>query len=125
MRAQRVPSMMSVCAENNLGALVIQKPPVMTVRKGEAATMDCNSAVDGPRFYKQIPGGIPQFVLNFHKSWSSPTFGSGFSSPKFTVNFVSNSDYHYRFRISNVEEGDSAVYYCKTWDSSASEYVSL
>ncbi|MED6282543.1 hypothetical protein CHARACLAT_033178 [Characodon lateralis] len=102
--------------------VVTQKPPVVMVRKGETATMDCNSALDGPRFYKQIPGGIPQFVLNFYKSWSSPTFGSGFSSPKFRVNHQSNSDY--RLTINNVEEGDSAVFYCQTWDSSAKEYVS-
>uniref|UniRef100_A0A3B3YHU4 Immunoglobulin domain-containing protein n=1 Tax=Poecilia mexicana TaxID=48701 RepID=A0A3B3YHU4_9TELE len=102
--------------------VVTQKPPVMTVRKGETATMECNSAVDGPRLYKQIPGGIPQFVLIFYKGWSGPTFGSGFSSPKFTANHESNSDY--RIRISNVEEGDSAVYYCSTWDESAKEYIS-
>ncbi|MEQ2257743.1 hypothetical protein ILYODFUR_037861 [Ilyodon furcidens] len=102
--------------------VVTQKPPVVTVRKGETATMDCNSALNGPRFYKQIPGGVPQFVLNFYEGWSSPTFGSGFSSPKFTVNHQSNSDY--RLTINNVEEGDSAVYYCQTWDSSAKEHVS-
>uniref|UniRef100_A0A3B4UG23 Immunoglobulin V-set domain-containing protein n=1 Tax=Seriola dumerili TaxID=41447 RepID=A0A3B4UG23_SERDU len=80
------------------------------------------AAVDGPRLYKQIPGGVPQFVLNFYHTWSSPTYGSGFSSPKITVNHQSNSDY--RLIINNVEEGDSAVYYCHTWDDSAKEYVS-
>uniref|UniRef100_A0A3Q1JIV0 Immunoglobulin domain-containing protein n=1 Tax=Anabas testudineus TaxID=64144 RepID=A0A3Q1JIV0_ANATE len=102
--------------------VVTQKPPVVTVRTGESATMECNSALSGPRVYKQIPGGVPQFVLNFHHSWSSPDYGSGFSSSKFTANHHSNSDY--RLIINNVEEGDSAVYYCSTWDSSASEWVS-
>uniref|UniRef100_A0A3P8S2J5 Immunoglobulin domain-containing protein n=1 Tax=Amphiprion percula TaxID=161767 RepID=A0A3P8S2J5_AMPPE len=110
----------SVCVSGV--TVVIQKPPVATVRTGESVTMDCNSAVDGPRIYKQIPGGVPQFVLNFYHSWSTPKFGSGFSAPKFTASHQSNSDY--RWSISNVEEGDSAVYYCATWDSSVSEWVS-
>nr|XP_020502542.1 immunoglobulin lambda-1 light chain-like isoform X3 [Labrus bergylta] len=101
--------------------LVTQKPPVVTLRRGETATMDCNSALDGPRFYKQIPGGVPQFILNYYHSWSSPKYGSGFSSPKFTCTHQSGSDY--RFTINNVEERDSAVYYCQTWDSSVNEYV--
>uniref|UniRef100_A0A4W6FDY0 Ig-like domain-containing protein n=1 Tax=Lates calcarifer TaxID=8187 RepID=A0A4W6FDY0_LATCA len=98
--------------------VVTQKPPVVTVTKGETVTIDCN-AIDGPRLYKQVPGGVPQFVLNFYHTWSSPTYGSGFSSPKITVNHQSNSDY--RLTISNVEEQDSAVYYCHTWDDSAKE----
>ncbi|XP_039679652.1 immunoglobulin lambda-1 light chain-like isoform X2 [Perca fluviatilis] len=104
--------------------VVTQKPPVVTVRKGETATMDCNlGTVTGSaaRWYKQIPGGVPQFMLYFHHSHSSPTYGSGFSSPKFTSNHQSTSDYH--LIISNVEEGDSAVYYCQTWDDSAKEDV--
>ncbi|KAL3053669.1 hypothetical protein OYC64_006065 [Pagothenia borchgrevinki] len=40
----------------------------------------------------------------------------------FTSTHQSTSDY--RLIISNVEEGDSAVYHCHTWDSSAKEYVS-
>ncbi|XP_038133396.1 immunoglobulin lambda-1 light chain-like [Cyprinodon tularosa] len=98
------------------GVVVVSQVPL-----GETANMDCNSAVNGPRFYKQIPGGIPQFVLNFYEDWSAPDFGSGFSSPKFTVNHQSNSDY--QLRISNVEEGDAAVYYCSTWDDSAEDVV--
>ncbi|XP_059204345.1 immunoglobulin lambda-1 light chain-like [Centropristis striata] len=104
--------------------LVTQKPPVVTVRKGETATMDCNlgTVTDNyANWYKQIPGGVPQYVLSFYHEDSSPDYGSGFSSPKFTSTHQSTSDY--RLIINNVEEGDSAVYYCKTWDDSANEVV--
>ncbi|XP_059204348.1 immunoglobulin lambda-1 light chain-like [Centropristis striata] len=104
--------------------LVTQKPPVVTVRKGETATMDCNLGTytgSYARWYKQIPGGVPQYVLTFYHGWSSVRYGSGFSSPKFTSTHQSTSDY--RLIINSVEEGDSAVYYCKTWDSSAKENV--
>ncbi|TKS92027.1 Immunoglobulin lambda-1 light chain [Collichthys lucidus] len=105
--------------------VVTQKPPVVALRKGETATMDCNLGTvtrSGVRWYKQIPGGVPQFVLRFHHSYSSPQYGSGFSSPKFTSTHQSQSDY--RLIINNVEEEDSAVYYCKTWDSSVKEHIS-
>nr|AFJ05589.1 immmunoglobulin light chain [Epinephelus coioides] len=104
--------------------VVTQKPPVVTLRKGETATMDCNLGTVTDRraaWYKQIPGGVPQYVLRFYHSWSSPKYGSGFSSPKFTSNHQSTSDY--RLIINNVEEGDSAVYYCETEDSSVIEHV--
>ncbi|XP_049925774.1 immunoglobulin lambda-1 light chain-like isoform X3 [Epinephelus moara] len=102
--------------------VVTQKPPVVTLRKGETATMDCDVFTDdGSRWYKQIPGGTFKFVLRNHHSYSSPNYGSGFSAPKFTSNHQSTTDY--RLIINNVEEGDSAVYYCATWDSSAKEWV--
>ncbi|XP_078017629.1 immunoglobulin lambda-1 light chain-like [Epinephelus lanceolatus] len=103
--------------------VVTQKPPVVTLRKGETATMDCNlgTVTDAALWYKQIPGGVPQYILKFYHSWSSPGYGSGFSSPKFTSTHQSTSDY--RLIINNVEEGDSAVYYCQTWDNSATEHV--
>ncbi|XP_039904589.1 immunoglobulin lambda-1 light chain-like isoform X1 [Simochromis diagramma] len=104
--------------------VLTQKPPVVSVRKGETATMDCNLGTViyyAAFWYKQIPGGVPQYVVRFHHSWSSPNYGSGFSSPKFTCTHQSTTDY--RLIIKNVEEGDSAVYYCKTWDSSVNEYT--
>ncbi|XP_050929917.1 immunoglobulin lambda-1 light chain isoform X4 [Lates calcarifer] len=104
--------------------VVTQKPPIVTVRKGETVTMDCNLGTgtnDAARWYKQIPGGVTQYVLMFQHGWSSVKYGSGFTSPKFTSNHQSKSDY--RLIINTVEERDSAVYYCKTWDSSVSEYV--
>uniref|UniRef100_A0A3B3TCH2 Ig-like domain-containing protein n=1 Tax=Paramormyrops kingsleyae TaxID=1676925 RepID=A0A3B3TCH2_9TELE len=97
----------------------------MTVSKGGTVTMDCNLGTvtdDSARWYKQVPGGVPQFVLRFYHGWSSPRYGTGFSSSRFTSNHQSKSDY--RLIINTVEVGDSAVYYCKTWDSSADEFVS-
>ncbi|XP_034046187.1 immunoglobulin lambda-1 light chain-like [Thalassophryne amazonica] len=104
--------------------VVTQKPAVVTVTTGNTATMDCNLGTvtnSAARWYKQIPGGVPQFVLYYHHSYSSPEYGSGFSSPKFTSTHQSQSDY--RLIIKNVEQSDSAVYYCKTWDSSVNEHV--
>ncbi|XP_068193339.1 immunoglobulin lambda-1 light chain-like isoform X2 [Antennarius striatus] len=104
--------------------VVTQTPPVVTVRKGETVTMNCNLGTvtnNNARWYKQNPGGVPQYVLRFHHSWSSVEYGSGFSAPKFTSTHQSRSDY--RLIISDVEEGDSAVYYCKTWDSSVNQYA--
>ncbi|KAI4891642.1 hypothetical protein NFI96_018117, partial [Prochilodus magdalenae] len=100
--------------------VVTQKPPVLTATKGEKITMHCNLGTvtnSAAYWYKQVPGGAPQFVLENYHSWSSPSYGSGFSSPKFTSTHSSQSDY--TLIISNVEAGDSAVYYCSTWDSSA------
>ncbi|XP_068575181.1 immunoglobulin lambda-1 light chain-like [Cebidichthys violaceus] len=107
------------------GVTVVTQKPVVTVRRGETATMDCNLGTvtnSAARWYKQIPGGVPQFVLYFHHGSSSPGYGSGFSSPKFTSTHQSTSDY--RLIINNIEEGDSAVYYCNTWDSSVKQWVS-
>ena len=105
--------------------VVTQKPPVLTATKGEKTTMHCNlGTVTDYRavWYKQVPGGAPQYVLRNYHGWSSPSYGSGFSSPKFTSTHSSQSDY--TLIISNVEVGDSAVYYCQTFDSSARARVS-
>uniref|UniRef100_A0A3P8R430 Ig-like domain-containing protein n=1 Tax=Astatotilapia calliptera TaxID=8154 RepID=A0A3P8R430_ASTCA len=105
--------------------LLVTQKTVLSVSKGETATMDCNlgTVTNEPAYwYKQIPGGSPQYVVRFRHDWSSQYYGSGFSSPKFTCTHQSTADY--RLMIKNVEEGDSAVYYCKTWDSSVKEYAS-
>ncbi|XP_049323828.1 immunoglobulin lambda-1 light chain [Astyanax mexicanus] len=105
--------------------VVTQNPPDLTATKGETTTMHCNLGTvtdSAARWYKQVPGGVPQHVLRNYHGWSSPSYGSGFSSPKFTSTHTSQSDY--TLIISNVEVGDSAVYYCTTWDDSAKEWVS-
>ncbi|XP_029692576.1 immunoglobulin lambda-1 light chain-like [Takifugu rubripes] len=103
--------------------VLTQKPTVVSLSRGESVTMDCNlgTSTNYAAWYKQVPGGVPQYVLSWRSSWSSVKYGSGFSSPRFTSTHQSTSDY--RLMINNLEEGDSAVYYCGTWDSSAKEVV--
>ncbi|XP_053532958.1 Ig heavy chain Mem5-like isoform X2 [Ictalurus punctatus] len=79
------------------------------------------TVTDGAEWFKQVPGRIPQNVLFYQNGWRSPSYRSGFSSAKFTSTSSSKSDY--KLIISNVEVGDSAVYYCRTWDGSAKENV--
>ncbi|KAJ8331964.1 hypothetical protein SKAU_G00430560 [Synaphobranchus kaupii] len=105
--------------------VLTQKPSVLSVNKQQKATMDCNIARDDGNYvswYKQIPGSAPQYVLGLHPSISSPDYGAGFSSSRFTSTAQSDTDY--QLIINNVEAGDSAVYYCSTWDDSASAAVS-
>ncbi|KAB5522733.1 hypothetical protein PHYPO_G00162850 [Pangasianodon hypophthalmus] len=75
--------------------VVTQKPPVLTLTRGQTATMDCNlgTVVNSARWYKQVPGGVPQHVLRNYHEWDAPKYGSGFSSPKFTSTHSSKSDY--------------------------------
>lgn len=105
---------------------VIQTPSVLTVSTKGTATFHCDITKDERKvvnWYKQVPGGAPQYVLRYYYTDDSPDeYGSGFSSDRFTSKATSDKDY--QFIISNVEETDSAVYYCKTWDSSVKEYVS-
>lgn len=87
--------------------------------------MDCNLGTvttSAARWYKQIPGGAPQFVLVYFHRWWTVTYGTGFSSPKHSSNYRSESEYY--LIINNVEDGDSAVYYCATWDDPSKEFVS-
>uniref|UniRef100_A0A8C1VY42 Ig-like domain-containing protein n=1 Tax=Cyprinus carpio TaxID=7962 RepID=A0A8C1VY42_CYPCA len=117
--------MLCVYSAGVIGATVVtQNPPLITVSKGETPSLVCNtgSSTDGGRWYKQVTGETPQFVLNSYHSWSSPKYGSGFSSSKFTVSYPTQSDCH--LSINNVDVDDSEVYYCHTWDSSAKENVS-
>ncbi|XP_078017335.1 immunoglobulin lambda-1 light chain-like isoform X1 [Epinephelus lanceolatus] len=105
--------------------VLTQTPAVHTVSTGQQVVLNCNiQRYDGNyvSWYKQVPGEAPQYVLRFYHSNSAPDeFGSGFSSDRF--NSKSSSDIDYQFIIKRTETGDSAVYYCQTWDDSADEAV--
>uniref|UniRef100_A0A3P8Y7L1 Ig-like domain-containing protein n=1 Tax=Esox lucius TaxID=8010 RepID=A0A3P8Y7L1_ESOLU len=105
---------------------VIQTPSVLTVSTKTTATFYCDISKDESNYvnwYKQVPGGPPQFVLRFYHSHASPDkYGTGFSSDHFTSKATSNKDY--QFIINNVEESDSAVYYCHTRNDSPYTQVS-
>uniref|UniRef100_A0A3P9CTX2 Immunoglobulin lambda-1 light chain-like n=1 Tax=Maylandia zebra TaxID=106582 RepID=A0A3P9CTX2_9CICH len=101
--------------------VLTQTPSVHTVSPGQEVVLNCNIErydANYVSWYKQVPGTVPQYVLRFHHSSSSPSFGTGFSSDRF--NSKSSSDIDYQFIIKRAETGDSAVYYCQTYDDSAS-----
>ncbi|XP_078017333.1 immunoglobulin lambda-1 light chain-like isoform X2 [Epinephelus lanceolatus] len=105
--------------------VLTQTPAVHTVSTGQQVALNCNIQRYDSNYviwYKQVPGEAPQYVLRFHHSDSAPDeFGSGFSSDRFNSKSSSNIDY--QFIIKRTETGDSAVYYCQTWDDSASAAV--
>nr|XP_024657978.1 immunoglobulin lambda-1 light chain-like isoform X2 [Maylandia zebra] len=96
----------------------------LTFSPGQEVVLNCNIErydANYVNWYKQVPGTVPQYVLRFHYSSSSPSFGTGFSSDRFNSKSSSNIDY--QFIIKRAETGDSAVYYCQTYDDSASAPV--
>uniref|UniRef100_A0A3P9CTF8 Ig-like domain-containing protein n=1 Tax=Maylandia zebra TaxID=106582 RepID=A0A3P9CTF8_9CICH len=99
--------------------VLTQTPAVHTVSPGQEVRYDRNYV----RWYKQVPGEAPQYVLRFRHSTSSLEFGTGFSSDRFNSKSSSNIDY--QFIIKRAETGDSAVYYCQTYDDSASASIFL
>ncbi|XP_041813487.1 immunoglobulin lambda-1 light chain-like isoform X1 [Chelmon rostratus] len=104
--------------------VVTQTPAVHTVSAGQEVVLHCNiQRYDNVYvyWYKQVSGEAPQFVLRFDHEDSSVSFGTGFSSDRFNSKSTSNIDY--QFIIKRAEAGDSAVYYCQTWDNSAKEHV--
>ncbi|XP_042360939.1 immunoglobulin lambda-1 light chain-like isoform X1 [Plectropomus leopardus] len=105
--------------------VLTQTPAAHTVSTGQEVVLNCNiQRYDGNyvSWYKQVPGEGPQYVLRFHYSDSAPdSYGSGFSSDRFNSKASSNIDY--QFIIKRTETGDSAVYYCATWDDRASAAV--
>ncbi|XP_065821172.1 immunoglobulin lambda-1 light chain-like [Labrus bergylta] len=104
--------------------VLTQTPAVHTVSTGQQVDLQCNIQRYDSNYvswYKQVPGEAPQYVLRFHHSDSSLSFGSGFSSDRFNSKSSSNIDY--QFIIKRAETGDSAQYFCQTWDDSASQAV--
>ncbi|KAM3597344.1 uncharacterized protein V6R79_003297 [Siganus canaliculatus] len=105
--------------------VLTQTPAVHTVSPGQEVVLKCNiQRYDGyyVSWYKQVPGEAPQYVLRRHYTENSPDFGTGFSSDRLNSKASSNVDY--QFIIKRTETVDSAVYYCGTWDGSASAAVS-
>ncbi|GCC31813.1 hypothetical protein chiPu_0010274 [Chiloscyllium punctatum] len=91
----------------------LTQPPHLTVKPGNTATLECNiGTVDNNYvyWYKQTLGSAPQWILYYYHSLSAPTYGSGFSSDRFTS--TANSGHNiYQLIIQNVEVNDAAVYY--------------
>ncbi|XP_032902559.1 immunoglobulin lambda-1 light chain-like isoform X1 [Amblyraja radiata] len=103
----------------------VTQPAAVSVNPGVTATLDCNVGIKDIGYsywYKQIPGTTPQWILRYHYSDAAPTYGSGFSSDRFTSKANSAATV-YQLIISKVEVNDAAVYYCMKWFTASSTYV--
>ncbi|XP_051894298.1 immunoglobulin lambda-1 light chain-like [Pristis pectinata] len=101
----------------------LTQPPTVSMNPGATATLECNIGTkDGyyVYWYKQTPGTSPQWILYY--SGSSPSYGSGFSSDRFTPT-VNSAGTVYQLIIKSTEVNDAAVYYCMKWVSSRNTYV--
>uniref|UniRef100_W5M6K0 Ig-like domain-containing protein n=1 Tax=Lepisosteus oculatus TaxID=7918 RepID=W5M6K0_LEPOC len=67
--------------------------------------------------YEVVHSRVLYVITRYHNCHAIPTYGAGFSSSRFTSRAQTNTDY--QLIVSSVEVGDSAVYYCNTWDNSA------
>uniref|UniRef100_A0A3B1J2V5 Ig-like domain-containing protein n=1 Tax=Astyanax mexicanus TaxID=7994 RepID=A0A3B1J2V5_ASTMX len=95
--------------------VLTQTPSVLTEQQGKTISMDCNIAKNegySVSWYKQIPQSAPQYVLRSNSGGSVTDRGADFPSSRFT--YKASSNIIYQLIISNVEVGDSAVYYCYT-----------
>ncbi|XP_072925629.1 immunoglobulin lambda-1 light chain-like [Hemitrygon akajei] len=103
----------------------LTQPPAVSVSPGATAALECNIGTKDNYaiyWYKQTPGTAPQWILYYHHSHSAPTYGSGFSSDRFTSAFNSAGTV-YQLNTKNVEMNDSAVYYCAKWFSSLNGFL--
>nr|ABO64185.1 immunoglobulin sigma light chain variable region [Heterodontus francisci] len=100
----------------------LTQPPDLTVKPGNTAILECNIGTKDVyvvNWYKQTPGAAPQWILYYHHSLNSPTYGPSFNSDRFT-SAVNSGHNIYQLIIKNVEVNDGAVYYCNKWFSSSS-----
>uniref|UniRef100_A0A3B1IMY0 Ig-like domain-containing protein n=1 Tax=Astyanax mexicanus TaxID=7994 RepID=A0A3B1IMY0_ASTMX len=103
--------------------VLTQTPSVLTEQQGKTISMDCNIARDENyvvRWFKHVPRTAPQYMFTY--ALSPVSYGDGFTAARFTGNKSSEIDY--QLIISNVEVGDSAVYYCCTLNGSPFMFVS-
>ncbi|XP_041417864.1 immunoglobulin lambda-1 light chain isoform X4 [Xenopus laevis] len=100
-------------------------PSNNAVNLGERATFSCNvGAKDGNGVFllKQIPGNVPQLIIYHHHSYTSPKYGPGIPTDRYTAT-INSAATEYQFIIKKTETADTAHYYCTKWFSSISAYV--
>eukprot|EP00079_Xenopus_tropicalis_P032659 XP_017946430.1 PREDICTED: immunoglobulin lambda-like polypeptide 5 [Xenopus tropicalis] len=99
-------------------------PSNNAVNLGERATFTCHIGTkDGDWVYllKQIPGNVPQLIIYHHHSLTSPRYGPGISTDRYTAT-INSAATEYQFIIKKAETADTAHYYCVKWFWSAPGY---
>ncbi|OCT97587.1 hypothetical protein XELAEV_18009816mg [Xenopus laevis] len=101
-------------------------PSNNAVNLGERATISCHIGAKDEHwvyFLKQIPGNAPQLIIAHHHSITSPRYGPGISTDRYTAT-INAAATEYQFIIKKAEISDTAHYYCANWVKSISAFHS-
>ncbi|XP_041417880.1 immunoglobulin lambda-1 light chain isoform X7 [Xenopus laevis] len=100
-------------------------PSSSAVNLGERASISCHIGAKDEHyvyFLKQIPGNAPQFIIYHHHSFTSPKYGPGIPTDRYTAT-INSAATEYQFIIKKAETEDTAHYYCTKWFNSISAFV--
>ncbi|OCU00503.1 hypothetical protein XELAEV_18006281mg [Xenopus laevis] len=92
-------------------------PSNNAVNLGERATFSCDVGAkdgNGVLLLKQIPGNVPQLIIYHHHSYTSPKYGPGIPTDRYTAT-INSAATEYQFIIKKAETADTAHYYCVKW----------
>ncbi|OCU00499.1 hypothetical protein XELAEV_18006277mg [Xenopus laevis] len=101
-------------------------PSSSAVNLGDRAAISCHIGAKDEHwvlFLKQIPGNAPQQIIYHHHSFTSPKYGSGIPTDRYTV-IITSAATEYQFIIKKAETADTAHYYCVKWFNSISAFHS-
>uniref|UniRef100_A0A3B3Q3T0 Ig-like domain-containing protein n=1 Tax=Paramormyrops kingsleyae TaxID=1676925 RepID=A0A3B3Q3T0_9TELE len=99
------------CNKLRIASLLNQKEKELFKEEGERTSLECTFSTSSTSYYvywyRQYPGTAPEFIL---RSGSS-SYTAEFAKQRFSSN-ADRSSGKAPLSISNVQLGDSAVYYC-------------
>lgn len=87
----------------------------ITKLEGSSAIMTCDTHRTGTyiHWYRFQKGRAPEHLLYYNFVSSTTVVDSRFNLEKYHV--YEGPDKRYKFVLRNVEESDSALYYCASW----------
>lgn len=100
---------------------------IMSITKleGSSAIMTCDTHRTGTyiHWYRFQKGRAPEHLLYYNFVSSTTVVDSRFNLEKYHV--YEGPDKRYKFVLRNVEESDSALYYCASWAPSGTSWVKI
>ncbi|GAA6082662.1 uncharacterized protein LOC125138959 [Tachysurus ichikawai] len=102
----------------------IKEIDVITVKRGEDVTMECNISVikrDNVVWYRQISGKLPQHFAKPYGKDLGYKFVDGFNDDRFSI---SVNDNKFDLNIKKTREDDEGDYFCGKMDGSVVRFTS-
>ncbi|GAA6082654.1 uncharacterized protein LOC113646932 isoform X5 [Tachysurus ichikawai] len=102
----------------------IKEIDVITVKRGEDVTMECNISVikrDNVVWYRQISGKLPQYFAKPYGKDLGYKFAPGFNDDRFSI---SVNDNKFDLNINKTREDDEGDYFCGEMEGTVLKFTS-